>query len=65
MAEEQGKKNSINVTHGPNKAELQLQLDPEKIAAIRGCLEKGELRISISDADIRQGGRFQASYLYD
>jgi hypothetical protein len=45
--------------------EIHLELDDEKIQAIRACLEKGKLSISISDVDLSQGGRLEAPYLYD
>jgi hypothetical protein len=63
MAEE--RKDEIHAKFGENEVELRFKIDKAKAEAIRSCLEKGELRISISEADIRKGGRFQASYLYD
>lgn len=45
--------------------EISLELDDEKIQAIRACLEKGRLSIRISDVDLSQGGRLQAPYIYD
>jgi hypothetical protein len=45
--------------------EINLELDDEKIAAIRACLEKGRLTIRISDVDLTQSGRLQAPYVYD
>jgi hypothetical protein len=45
--------------------EILLELDDEKLEAIRACLEKGRLSIRISDVDLSQGGRLQAGYLYD
>lgn len=45
--------------------EISLELDDEKIQAIRACLEKGRLSIRISDVDLSRGGRLQAPYIYD
>jgi len=45
--------------------EISLELDDEKIQAIRSCLEKGTLTIRIADVDLSRGGRLQAAYIYD
>ena len=45
--------------------EISLELDDEKIEAIKGCLAKGTLSIRITGVDLSQGGRLQAAYLYD
>jgi hypothetical protein len=52
----------IDVTH---TTELNLSLDEAKIQAIRGCIERGALRITIVGANVTAGGRFQAAYIYD
>jgi hypothetical protein len=52
----------IAVTHS---TDLRLTLDAEKIQAIRACLEKGELRITVVGANLAASGRFQAAYIYD
>lgn len=63
MADE--KKHEINVTHGDNQAELSFQIDEEKAEAIRRCIAHGELRITVANTNLRNSGRFQASYIYD
>lgn len=45
--------------------ELHLELDDEKIQAIRKCLETGRLTIKVQQADLSQIGRLQAAYEYD
>lgn len=45
--------------------ELHLELDDEKIQAIRKCLETGRLTIKVQQADLSQVGRLQAAYEYD
>jgi hypothetical protein len=52
----------IGVTH---RTDLSFTLDEEKIQAIRACLEKGELRITVIGANLTTSGRFQAAYIYD
>jgi hypothetical protein len=47
------------------KVELAFQLSPEKIAAIRNCLTRGRLKITISRVDLVQGGRLHNGYEYD
>jgi hypothetical protein len=56
------KTHEIDVTHS---TEFHFTLDEEKIQAIRGCIERGALRITVVGANIAAGGRFQAAYLYD
>jgi len=43
---------------------LEFALDPERIAAIQRCLEKGTLRVTISKADLSRG-RVRDPWLYD
>jgi hypothetical protein len=46
--------------------ELNFDLDDEKIAAIKSCLEKGRLTITFSNGDLSQSvGRLGDPYLYD
>ncbi|NJC73106.1 Hsp20/alpha crystallin family protein [Planosporangium thailandense] len=45
--------------------EINLEVDEEKLQAIRSCLEKGRLSIRMSNVDLSQAGRLQAPYLYD
>ncbi|HUB55883.1 MAG TPA: hypothetical protein VMB04_12050 [Mycobacterium sp.] len=44
---------------------LHFDVDEEKIAAIRACLAKGRLSISVTDVDLTEGGRLESAYLYD
>jgi len=52
----------VEVTH---KTELTFHLDQKKIEAIRECLKKGPLKITVSQIDFVQGGRFRGAYEYD
>ena len=47
------------------KTELTLQVDAEKIEAIKKCLEKGTLKITMTRIDILGGDRTGDPYLYD
>lgn len=45
---------------------LNFDLDDEKIAAIKACLEKGQLTITFSNVDLSHSvGRLGDPYLYD
>ncbi len=44
---------------------LHFEVDDERIEAIKACLDKGRLSITISDVDLTTGGRFENSYIYD
>jgi hypothetical protein len=44
---------------------LHFDVDDERIEAIRACLDKGRLSISITDVDLTRGGRFENGYQYD
>lgn len=46
------------------KLQLTMPLDARKIAAIRRCLEKGQLTITMSRVDFARG-RVGDSWLYD
>lgn len=65
MTQGENEAESLSEIKIQHSTEVQLELDDEKIAAIRGCLEKGRLTIRISDVDLSQGGRLQAAYIYD
>ncbi len=43
---------------------LEFTLDPERVAAIQRCLEKGTLRVTVSRADLTRG-RVRDPWLYD
>jgi hypothetical protein len=45
--------------------QLHFDIDDAKAEAIRGCLAKGRLSISITDIDLSRGGRFENGYQYD
>ena len=65
MTEEQSGAQQTSNIEVHRTTEISLELDDEKISAIRACLEKGRLTIRISDVDLSLGGRMQAGYLYD
>jgi hypothetical protein len=65
MTEQQGSGQRESEIEVHRTTEISLELDDEKIAAIRACLERGTLTIRISDVDLSVGGRLQAPYLYD
>jgi hypothetical protein len=46
-------------------AEIHLELDDDKIEAIKRCLENGRLSISFSNVDLNQVGRMDGPYIYD
>lgn len=56
------KKAGVTVEH---TTELHLELDAEKIAAIKRCMEKGALKISVSKLNLATGGRAGGGYEYD
>lgn len=45
--------------------ELSFVLDEAQKKAIRRCLDRGELRVTMSKVDFSQGGRFVGAYEYD
>jgi anti-sigma28 factor (negative regulator of flagellin synthesis) len=47
------------------KMDLHFELDAEKVAAIKKCLEKGKLTISINKVDLTSLGRSGNPYIYD
>jgi hypothetical protein len=68
MADTPGKKpkkpGKISLGGAVPSMELTLPLDAKKIAAIHKCLEKGELKITLSKVDFA-GGRLGDPYIYD
>ncbi|HEU4390015.1 MAG TPA: hypothetical protein VFV34_19595 [Blastocatellia bacterium] len=46
------------------KVTLQMPLDDKKIAAIKRCIAKGTLKITLSRVDLA-GGRLGDAWLYD
>jgi hypothetical protein len=47
-----------------DKLKLDMPLDATKAAAIRRCLAKGTLKITLSRVDLA-AGRLGSSYIYD
>lgn len=58
------KKPSIAVTGTIPKLTLNMPLDARKIKAIQRCIEKGELKITVSKVDLASG-RLGEGWLYD
>ena len=46
------------------KQKIEFALDPERVAAIKRCLDKGTLRVTVSRADLLRG-RVKDPWLYD
>jgi anti-sigma28 factor (negative regulator of flagellin synthesis) len=46
------------------KQKLQFTLDPAKVEAIKACLAKGTLTVTVSKADLTRG-RVRDPWLYD
>lgn len=53
---------NIEVAH---KTELSFALDADKVEAIKRCLEKGTLTITMTKVDLNEVGRADEPYLYD
>ena len=62
---EQGGEERASEIEVHRTTEISLELDDEKIAAIRACLETGRLTIRVSDVDLSLGGRLRSPYIYD
>ena len=45
-------------------AQLTIKLDKENVEALKRCLEKGTLTITISSIDKKKGERTHIAYLY-
>jgi anti-sigma28 factor (negative regulator of flagellin synthesis) len=56
------KRPTIEIAH---KTEMSFELDSEKIAAIKRCLEKGKLTITMTKVDVTTNVRADEPYLYD
>ncbi len=66
MIEETGDRRPLSGVEITRHTEFQFDLDDEKIAAIKSCLEKGRLSIHFSNVDLSQAvGRLGDPYLYD
>lgn len=58
------KKSSVSKTTAAAKHKIEFKLDPERVAAIQRCLDKGTLRVTVSRADLL-AGRVKDPWLYD
>jgi anti-sigma28 factor (negative regulator of flagellin synthesis) len=58
------KKSSKKKAAATAKQKLEFTLNPERVAAIQRCLEKGTLRVTVSRADLSKG-RIRDPWLYD
>lgn len=47
------------------KTELRFALDDAKVKAIKECIAKGTLSITVSNLDLGNVGRFGDPYIYD
>jgi hypothetical protein len=55
---------SISASGAIPKLTLEMPLDAAKVSAIKRCLEKGHLSITLSKVDLA-AGRLGESWLYD
>ena len=65
-----GKKGAASGPTVVHKTELHFELDADKVAAIKKCLDNGKLSITLHQADLNPVGpesasRGQKPYLYD
>jgi len=58
------KKSSAKKPAAVAKAKIEFALSPERIAAIKKCLAKGTLRVTVSKTDLLKG-RVKDPWLYD
>lgn len=58
------KRSSVSVSGAIPKMSLTMKLDAKKVAAIKRCLEKGTLTVTVSKVDLAKG-RIGESWLYD
>lgn len=58
------RKTSVAVSGAIPKLTLSMQLDEKKVAAIRKCIAKGTLRLTVSKVDLVRG-RIGESWIYD
>ena len=65
MAKKASKKAStVKVSGTIPKLSLSMPLDEKKIKAIRGCIAKGQLTITVNKVDLARG-RIGEAWLYD
>ena len=65
MAEEDELEGLSHIRVDEVETRIHFELDEEKVAAIRKCLENGRLTIRITDVDLSRTGRLDNPYLYD
>jgi anti-sigma28 factor (negative regulator of flagellin synthesis) len=58
------KKTPERTTAATAKHKIEFALDPERVAAIQRCLEKGTLRVTVDRAALLRG-RVKDPWLYD
>lgn len=58
------KKSAAKKTTVAAKHKIEFALNPERVAAIQRCLEKGTLRVTVSRTDLLRG-RIRDPWLYD
>ena len=66
MATKKGRKSPTIKLSGQTipKMTLTMPLDPQRVNAIKRCIAKGELRISVSKVDLATG-RIGEGWIYD
>lgn len=62
MAVRKGKTPSLVVDH---RVDLHFEVDSAKVAAIKRCLDKGKLTITVNRVDLSAIGRAGNGYEYD
>lgn len=65
MAEESAQSARSSRIEINRNAEIHLELDDDKIEAIKRCLDNGRLSISFTNVDLSQVGRMDGPYIYD
>jgi len=48
----------------PAQQKIEFALTPDKVAAIKRCLQKGTLKVTVSRADLLKG-RIRDAWIYD
>ncbi len=62
MAVRKGRKPTLTVDH---RVDLHFEVDSEKVAAIKRCLERGRLTITVSKVDLTSAASGGDPYQYD
>jgi anti-sigma28 factor (negative regulator of flagellin synthesis) len=58
------KKKAAKTTQAAAKHKIEFALTPDKVAAIKRCLQKGTLKVTVSRADLLKG-RIRDAWIYD